>query len=230
MATSGEQPSSSAPTSAQAVIMQTFATPVARITWPHADQFNGELADVLLSRLDPRNSQLAYKSETSDMTRWGDPTVDAVTTWVLRVARQFVETVSGRRLEDAFAEAAVTAGGGTAGAAGRGLVSVVVGRSWASVYHKGDHHEAHFHPNTALTAIYYVEAPGVCELDLLDPRPNIDYYDSGLTLAGEGHRVRLRCKPGDLVLFPGWLKHSVPEFQEEAVRISLSWNLNYTRH
>ncbi|GHF76748.1 hypothetical protein GCM10018790_63550 [Kitasatospora xanthocidica] len=91
----------------------------------------------------------------------------------------------------------------------------------------GDHHEAHFHPNTAIAAIYYVEVPGTCDLDLIDPRANIDYFDPGITFAGEGRNFRLRCAPGELVLFPGWLKHAVPEFHDDSVRISMSWNLSY---
>ncbi|MEU6721717.1 putative 2OG-Fe(II) oxygenase [Nonomuraea sp. NPDC046802] len=88
--------------------------------------------------------------------------------------------------------------------------------------------EPHFHPNTALAAIYYVKAPGMCELDLMDPRPNIDYFDAGISLASEDHNVRLHCRPGDLVLIPGWLKHAVPAFEEPSERISISWNLGYT--
>jgi Putative 2OG-Fe(II) oxygenase len=82
-------------------------------------------------------------------------------------------------------------------------------------------------PATALTAIYYVHAPHACELDLLDPRANVDYFDPGIAIAGEGSRVRLRCSPGELLLFPGWVKHAVPEFDEDGVRISISWNLGY---
>jgi len=213
-----------------AQIVQTFSTPVARITCPYADEFNGQLADLVLARLDPLNSQLAYKLETPDMANWGEPVVDTISGWVLRMARQFVETVIGQSLDDAWADAIARGSSNVSGAGGleeHQVVSVVVGRSWASVYRKNDHHEAHFHPNTALTAIYYVEAPGPCELDLIDPRLNVDYFNPGIALAGEGHRVRLSCAPGELVLFPGWLKHSVPDFQDESVRMSISWNLNY---
>lgn len=39
--------------------------------------------------------------------------------------------------------------------------------------------------------------------------------------------MRLRCSPGDLLIFPGWLRHAVPEFTGAGLGISLSWNLGY---
>ncbi|WP_405682611.1 MULTISPECIES: putative 2OG-Fe(II) oxygenase [unclassified Streptomyces] len=56
----------------------------------------------------------------------------------------------------------------------------------------------------------------------MDPRANIDYFDPGLTFAGEGKNLRLRCEPGELIMFPGWLKHTVPFFADDGVRISMS--------
>lgn len=216
------------------VISQAFATPVARIKCPFGEQLNGPLADLVLGRLGEVENKFGYKAETSaDMTEWREPVVDSLTGWVLRTAREFVETVSGRSLEEAFT-ASQARDHGTFNTAGHGddvdaspIVSMAAGRSWASVYRRGDRHPAHFHPNTAISAIYYVHGPDLCELDLIDPRSNVDYFDPGLLFAGEGQNVRLRCAPGELVLFPGWLKHSVPEFEDDGLRISMSWNLGY---
>ena len=213
------------------VITQAFATPVARISYPLAQEFNGSVAELVLGKSAEVDNKFTYKSETAaDMTTWGEPLIDNLTAWVVKMARQFVETVTGRTLDEAFADSAAhdrDTYNSTDESAGRRTVSVVATRSWASVYRRGDNHAAHFHPNTAMAAIYYVESPGTCELDLIDPRPNIDYFDPGMSFAGEGHNLRLRCEPGDLVLFPGWLKHSVPTFDGDSVRISLSWNLRY---
>jgi hypothetical protein len=214
------------------VITRAFATPVVRIAYPFGQEFNGPLAELVMGRLSAVDNKFSYKSETAaDMTSWQEPLIDNLTGWVLTMARRFVETITGLPLDDAYAEADAqdreTFNSTVDGASRRRVVSVVPTRSWASVYRRGDHHEAHFHPNTALAAIYYVESPGPCELDLLDPRPNVDYFDPGITFAEEGRTLRLRCEPGDLVLLPGWLKHSVPMFTGDSVRISLSWNLRY---
>ncbi|MFE7043549.1 TIGR02466 family protein [Streptomyces atratus] len=174
----------------------------------------------------------SYKAETSgELTSWGDPSVDRLTRWVARSAHQVVEALTHKSLAAAYTESLQS----EAGAAGVGgeqeaRVGVAVSRSWASLYRPGDDHEAHFHPNTALAAIYYVTAPKTCELDLLDPRPYVDYFDSGISLAGDRHRVRISCLPGELVIFPGWLRHAVPPYTDDGERISLSWNLNYAVH
>lgn len=210
--TETHQDNNSADTAATspAVIAQTFATPVARIPRPYAEIINGQLAELVLTKADAAGNQYTYKTETlSDLMQWDHPTVEALSDWVLQMAKQFVQTL-GRQQRPDLPD-----------------FEVVVGSSWASIYRKGDQHEAHFHPNTALTAIYYVQAPDVCELDLLDPRAHVDYYDPGITIAGEGSRIRLRCNPGELLLFPGWVKHAVPEFDRDGIRISISWNLGY---
>ncbi|MEU6720435.1 TIGR02466 family protein [Nonomuraea sp. NPDC046802] len=202
-------------------IAHIFATPIGRLTHPYADQLNPQLATTILNRLDPDDDRFAYKRETSpDLAHWGDPIIDSLSRWVLKAARRFVEDITGRTLADP--------GTHTPGPADTHDLAVAIGNSWASVYRRGDHHAAHFHPNTALAAIYYVKAPGLCELDLMDPRPNIDYFDAGISLAGEDRNVRMHCRPGDLILIPGWLKHAVPAFEEPSERISISWNLGYT--
>jgi hypothetical protein len=230
--TGGETPAARVPVAARAIIAQMFSTPVARIPCPYAEEFSGPLTEVILGRTESSYKRFGYKSETSgEMSRWGEPVVDDLTRWVVRMARQVVETIVRKPLGEAFADSLRRENGDgerkERDAGDSRPVGVVVSRSWASVYRKGDRHEAHSHPNTALTAIYYVTAPGPCELDLLDPRPNVDYFDPGISLAGDRHRVRLSCPPGELVLFPGWVRHAVPEFQDDSVRISASWNLNY---
>lgn len=190
-----------------------FATPVARMPHPAAETFNHLIADAVLSRIQAAGDLFDYKRETlSNMSRWGDPVIDKLTKWVLAAARRMVEQVLPDELERAGRDR---------------TLCIVVGNSWASAYRAGDQHPAHNHPNTAVTAIYYVQAPAFCELDLLDPRPYIDYYDPGLTFGGADKNVRLTCTPGELVMFPGWLRHAVPKFEGDGERISLSWNLDF---
>ncbi|MGW4412423.1 putative 2OG-Fe(II) oxygenase [Nonomuraea sp. NPDC004702] len=221
-------------------IAQIFATPVGRLTHPYGDRLSPDLAALVMSRLDPTDGRFTYKKETAgNLAQWGEPLVEGLSRWVLKAAHRFVEDVTGQKLVDPSAPSPGTAVAGNESAAtnatdappalggGCGL-SVAIGNSWASLYLRGDYHPAHLHPNTAVTAIYYVKAPDWCELHLMDPRPNIDYFDAGISLAGEDRNIRLRCRPGDLVLIPGWLKHAVPAFEETSPRISISWNLGYT--
>ncbi|WP_328698575.1 TIGR02466 family protein [Streptomyces sp. NBC_00342] len=209
-----------------------FSTPVARIPCPFAADINALLAELVVERADGSGKAFSYKAETSgELTSWGDPSVDRLTRWVARSAHQVVEALTHKSLAAAYTESLHReAGAAAVGTEREARVGVAVSRSWASLYRPGDDHEAHFHPNTALAAIYYVTAPKTCELDLLDPRPYVDYFDSGISLAGDRHRVRISCLPGELVVFPGWLRHAVPPYTDDGERISLSWNLNYAVH
>ncbi|MGW3956833.1 putative 2OG-Fe(II) oxygenase [Streptomyces sp. NPDC004752] len=205
-----------------ASITQMFSTPLARVLCPYADEWNGRLSACAVEQAD-KGRDFGYKREAPDLSAWGEPAADGLTRWVGGICRQLVEKLTGRCLAEAYALSRGREGGG----AGEALVGITALRSWASVYRRGDRHEPHFHPNTAWSAIYYVAGDGGCELDLFDPRPFVGYFDPGIALAGEDQRVRLRCMPGELVLFPGWLRHAVPDVQDDGVRISLSWNLNY---
>ncbi|MEV8426268.1 putative 2OG-Fe(II) oxygenase [Streptomyces niveus] len=222
---------------AAATVSQLFSTPLVRVTYPYADEVSAPLAARILERgqgCPGPVKDFGYKTETSgELTRWAGPEAQRLSRWVCAVAGRFVESLTRMSLAEAYARASRREAGATdtdtdVGGGGRPAVRVGVTRSWASVYRAGDRHEAHFHPNTALSAVYYVTAPGPCELDLLDPRPNVDYFDAGISLAGDSHRVRLLCAPGELLVFPGWLKHAVPSFRGDAVRVSVAWNLNYT--
>ena len=92
-----------------------------------------------------------------------------------------------------------------------------------------DAHEPHIHPNTAIAAVYYVAAGAAraCAIDLYDPRIAAEYFDPGIRLAAEGDRMRLHCAPGELLLFPGWVRHGVPRYDDGGIRVSMSWNLYF---
>lgn len=211
-----------------------FSTPVATFSHPNHEAFKADLLALLQRRLGDVENKFDYKAETAaDLSQWGEVITDRLTTWVLASATQFVEASLGQDLQSAYRTAA-SQQLGTQNSSGRSSpdalrtgVEIAVKRSWASFYQKGDRHESHLHPNTALSAIYYVTAPTHCELDLSDPRVGTDYFDPGITIANEGYPTRLRRYPGDLVIFPGWVQHAVPEVQDDGLRVSVSWNLLY---
>lgn len=216
MTITGNWPSSEITENPTASLLSLFPTPVAKIPCPFAAEINSYLGDAILGRSDTEKKGLAYKTETvGDLTGWGDPRVDQLTSWVLRMARTFVETVRRQPLHDAV------------DASSPADVRLGATRCWASIYRGGDHHPPHNHPNTAIAAVYYVSAPGPCELEFTDPRVNVDLYDPGITFANEGQGVRVKSSPGVLLLLPGWMKHSVPTYDGHQPRISIAWNLSY---
>lgn len=216
-----------------AAIQSMFSTPVGRITNPLAENLNAGLKRAILASLGRNPSSIRGKNETTDdLADDPDPVFTAISDWVCVSARRFVETLAGASLDDAMAAKSAAEAehwNSTDAKETRPQHDIGVARSWASVYDDGDDHEPHIHPNTALTAIYYVSTGGAeyCSVDLDDPRSGVEYHDPGLSIADEGQKMRLNCRPGELVLFPAWVRHGVPKHTEAGRRISMSWNLVY---
>ena len=79
---------------------------------------------------------------------------------------------------------------------------------WGNVYHKGDYTDSHDHIPAPYSFTYYVKVP--------DGSAPFIFDDLGETW---------EPKEGDLLLFPGHLKHSVPEHTIDENRISIAGNL-----
>lgn len=90
--------------------------------------------------------------------------------------------------------------------------------AWAAVHFKRAQHAMHFHENSALSAVYYVSVPqGAGELTLYDPRGPRPPFEQTFTIHPE---------EGDLIMFPGWLGHSVGQTGDtgNVPRISIPFN------
>lgn len=102
--------------------------------------------------------------------------------------------------------------------------------AWANVNPPGGLNSAHGHPNNWLSAVYYVQIPpGTGAIRFADPRPQAQVLmppvseRTGFT----ANDITVEAKPGRLVLFPGWLLHSVPVNRSQQERISLAFNLMF---
>jgi uncharacterized protein (TIGR02466 family) len=103
---------------------------------------------------------------------------------------------------------------------------------WANINPPGAFHPMHHHPNNYLSGVYYV-AVGDPNSSIIfqDPRPQASMIMpkpkqySRLTANG----ADAKSVPGRLVIFPAWLKHTVPANQGPGDRISISFNLMFTR-
>jgi uncharacterized protein (TIGR02466 family) len=103
---------------------------------------------------------------------------------------------------------------------------------WANVVAPGAVHPMHQHPNNYLSGVYYVRTPqGADRLNFHDPRPQAGIMRPPVTeLTRENtDQVVITVCPGLLLLFPAWLPHSVPENLGDAERVSVSFNLMFTR-
>lgn len=106
----------------------------------------------------------------------------------------------------------------------------VIRNSWASIYRSNDFHDYHIHPNAAFVGVYSVLQPQVPppqgSLNLQDPRSCIGYYSPILPLFSDESRS-ITLQEGTLILFPGWLRHSVSPFSGPGQRVTISMNLGF---
>jgi len=101
---------------------------------------------------------------------------------------------------------------------------------WANINPQGGLNSAHTHPNNYLSGVYYVAVPPVGSRILFqDPRgqasmimPKPRQY-TRLTANG----ANAASKDGRMVIFPAWLKHTVPANDGQSERISISFNLMF---
>jgi uncharacterized protein (TIGR02466 family) len=104
---------------------------------------------------------------------------------------------------------------------------------WANVNAPGAAHAPHHHPNNFLSGSYYVTTPPAADtIQFHDPRPQTRIIRPPVReLSNENtDQVVVRVQPGTLLLFPAWLEHSVAPNRSDQLRISLSFNLMFSRY
>ena len=102
---------------------------------------------------------------------------------------------------------------------------LVITQCWANRNPKGSQHHEHVHPNSIISGVMYFQIN-----EKLPPIKFAKTNQDGMKLDPEKYNnvnsqsVMLSCKPGELILFPSSLKHSVPINMSEEDRISVSFN------
>jgi uncharacterized protein (TIGR02466 family) len=102
--------------------------------------------------------------------------------------------------------------------------------AWANVSGEGAFNMPHVHGGTFWSCVYYVrvgEGEGG-QLVLHDPRmPGLRMHAPGIRFRNMGPELRAEIQPasGLMVLFPGWLSHSVEPWQGSGERISVAMNI-----
>ncbi len=102
---------------------------------------------------------------------------------------------------------------------------LVITQFWANRNPKGSNHHEHVHPNSIISGVMYFQ--------INEKSPPIQFSkerQDGIKLDPikynnyNSETFMLPCKPGELIMFPSSLKHSVPTNQSEEERISVSFN------
>jgi len=102
---------------------------------------------------------------------------------------------------------------------------LVITQCWANRNPKGSKHHEHVHPNSIISGVMYFQIN-----EKLPPIQFAKSIQDGMKLDPikynhvNSESFMLPCKPGELILFPSSLKHSVPINQGDEDRISVSFN------
>ena len=102
---------------------------------------------------------------------------------------------------------------------------LVITQCWANRNPKGSQHHEHVHPNSIVSGVMYFQIN-----EKLPPISFTKDRQDGMKLNPEKYNhmnsetFMLPCKPGELILFPSSLRHSVPTNHGEEDRISVSFN------
>ena len=106
---------------------------------------------------------------------------------------------------------------------------IVCTEMWAIINKKDSFNLIHTHPNSYLSAAYYVKAPENCGKFLVE-NPNVVSNHSYPKINKETEfnaNIRgLNVKEGDLLFFPSYLPHKVGRNMSNEDRIVVSFNIN----
>ena len=99
---------------------------------------------------------------------------------------------------------------------------------WANINPLGSFHPPHIHPNNLISGVYYLQIPPEADaISFHDPRPQAHMLQPAVTHSVPENRatVEVEAKPGRMLLFPSWLRHSVRPNYAEGERVSISFNV-----
>jgi len=100
---------------------------------------------------------------------------------------------------------------------------------WGVILRAGNWQGHHVHPDAHISGVYYIAAPPAAlaegqdagKISFYDPRPRANMAQ----LYAQVTRYWEAPKPGDMLLFPSWLEHSVAPFEGEGERICIAFNV-----
>ena len=104
----------------------------------------------------------------------------------------------------------------------------VITGCWANVNPAGGFHPPHIHPNNLISGVYYLQTPPNADaISFHDPRPQAHLIQPMATavVPETQSEIEIEAKPGRMLLFPSWLRHSVRPNYGNQERVSISFNV-----
>lgn len=191
-------------------LLRLFSTPVLLHEIENAEALNEELKSAIAEQRKRsegvKRSNAGGWHSSRDLAHWGGEAGKAILTTAMQLASGLTTVVEGAPPPAWTAE------------------------GWANVNGRGDSNKAHVHGGCFWSGVYYVEVPDseTGQLLLHDPRmPALRMYAPNLRFKGAGPEqvVKVQPKTGLMVIFPGWLSHSVDRWEGDGERVSVAFNI-----
>jgi uncharacterized protein (TIGR02466 family) len=106
-----------------------------------------------------------------------------------------------------------------------GAFKLKITQSWLNYTKPGEHHDKHYHPNSIVSGVLYINAD--IKHDMITfSRNNTEQFfvQSGKFNQFNTNEVNINVDKYDVILFPSMVPHSVPKTTGNHTRISLAFN------
>lgn len=102
-------------------------------------------------------------------------------------------------------------------------------QSWTNVTKSGENHHQHFHPNSIISGVLYINADVNCDEIVFTNTKEIRQFQFDIDEHNgfNSHLYHLPVGTGFMVLFPSLMFHGVPQTTSKEPRISLAFNSFY---
>lgn len=197
-----------------------FETPIAQCSMIGADALIANIKQIVLEKRKTdagieRSNVGGWHSDV-DMLAWGGPAAEKIKDTAIGLAKR-MSTFAGGKHDDYH----------------------WLCQMWANVSEDGASNHLHMHPGNIWSGAFYVDMGGAeqkpefgGEFYFEDPRfPLSLMHNTKFRFADSDGRPmplmpQLNFKPGDLVLFPSWLRHGVNAYRGSGTRISIAFNVD----
>jgi len=102
--------------------------------------------------------------------------------------------------------------------------SLYITQSWVNYTKKGQWHHAHEHPNSIVSAVFYIQSDNEDRIYFEKNRYEQITIDTEKFNTFNSKTWWLEATQGKLIIFPSSLRHSVNAVQTDHTRVSLSFN------
>lgn len=183
--------------------------------WPDTDEFNRELAGILLNL--EKADKGTHRSNAGGWQSTGN--LMSVKEPAIQELKHRIETLVFNLIDNIIRDE------------GRQRYFRLLIDAWGNINRSGDYNVVHTHPNCMWSGCYYVQKgnpdPGIPQngyLEILDPREAANYIQIPNTILDA--REFIENIPGRMLLWPSWMKHMVHPYTGDGDRISIAYNVN----